>query len=45
VSELSAVDLHDMLDVRIMLESFAARLFIERLDEAVLRAMEEQVER
>jgi DNA-binding GntR family transcriptional regulator len=31
--------------VRIMLESFAARLFIERLDEAVLRAMEEQVER
>jgi DNA-binding GntR family transcriptional regulator len=45
VSELSAVDLHDMLDVRIMLESFAARLFIERLDEAVLGAMEEQVER
>jgi len=45
VSELSAIDLHDMLDVRIMLESFAARLFIERLDEAVLRAMEEQVER
>ena len=45
VSELSATDLHDMLDVRIMLESFAARLFIERLDEAVLRAMEEQVER
>jgi DNA-binding GntR family transcriptional regulator len=45
VSELSAVDLHDMLDVRIMLESFAARLFIERLDEAALRAMEEQVER
>jgi len=45
VSELSAVDLHDMLDVRIMLESFAARLFIERLDEATLRAMEEQVER
>jgi DNA-binding GntR family transcriptional regulator len=45
VSEVSAVDLHDMLDVRIMLESFAARLFIERLDEAVLRAMEEQVER
>lgn len=45
VSELSAVDLHDMLDVRIMLECFAARLFIERLDEAVLRAMEEQVER
>ena len=45
ISELSATDLHDMLDVRIMLESFAARLFIERLDEAVLRAMEEQVER
>ena len=45
VSELSAVDLHDMLDVRVMLESFAARLFIERLDEAVLRAMDEQVER
>lgn len=45
VSEVSAVDLHDMLDVRIMLESFAARLFIERLDEAALRAMEEQVER
>jgi DNA-binding GntR family transcriptional regulator len=45
VSEVSAVDLHDMLDVRIMLEGFAARLFIERLDEAALRAMEEQVER
>jgi DNA-binding GntR family transcriptional regulator len=28
-----------------MLESFAARLFIERLDEAALQAMEEQVER
>lgn len=45
VSELSATDLRDMLDVRIMLESFAARLFIERLDEGPLRAMEEQVER
>lgn len=45
VSELSATDLHDMLHVRIMLESFAARLFIERLDEAALQAMEEQVER
>jgi DNA-binding GntR family transcriptional regulator len=45
VSELSATDLHDMLHVRIMLESFAARLFIERLDDAALRAMEEQVER
>src|ERR1700730_5960979 len=45
VRELSATDLRDMLDVRIMLESFAARLFIERLDEGPLRAMEEQVER
>lgn len=45
VSELSATDLHDMLHVRIMLESFAARLAIERLDDATLRAMEEQVER
>jgi DNA-binding GntR family transcriptional regulator len=45
VSELSATDLHDMLQVRIMLESFAARLFIERLDEPALRRMEEQVER
>jgi DNA-binding GntR family transcriptional regulator len=45
VSELSATDLRDMLDVRIMLESFAARLAIERLDDAALRAMEEQVER
>ncbi|MFI5376027.1 MAG: GntR family transcriptional regulator [Candidatus Rokuibacteriota bacterium] len=45
VSELSATDLHDMLDVRIMLESFAARLFIERLDERALQAMQEQVER
>lgn len=45
VSELSATDLHDMLQVRIMLESFAARLFVERLDEAALRRMEEQVER
>jgi len=45
VSELSATDLHDMLDVRIMLESFAARLFIERLDDRPLQAMQEQVER
>ena len=45
VSELSATDLHDMLDVRIMLESFAARLFIERFDDAALEAMEAQVER
>jgi DNA-binding GntR family transcriptional regulator len=45
VSELSATDLHDMLDVRIMLESFAARLFIERLDDGALQAMQEQVER
>jgi DNA-binding GntR family transcriptional regulator len=45
VSELSATDLHDMLDVRIMLESFAARLFIERLDDRALQAMQEQVER
>jgi DNA-binding GntR family transcriptional regulator len=34
-----------MLDVRIMLESFAARLAIERLDDAALQAMEEQVSR
>jgi DNA-binding GntR family transcriptional regulator len=45
VSELSASDLRDMLDVRIMLETFAARLAIERLDDAVLQAMEEQVRR
>lgn len=43
VSELSASDLHDMLHVRIMLETFAARLTIERLDDATLQAMEEQV--
>ena len=42
VSDLSAADLRDMLDVRIMLESFAARLAIERLDDAALQAMEEQ---
>jgi len=45
VSELGATDLHDMLQVRIMLETFAVRLFMERFDEAVLRRMEEQVER
>ena len=45
VSDLSAADLRDMLDVRIMLESFAARLAIERLDDAALQAMEEQVTR
>jgi DNA-binding GntR family transcriptional regulator len=45
VSDLSAADLRDMLDVRIMLESFAARLAIERLDDAALQAMEEQVNR
>ena len=45
VSELSATDLHDMLQVRIMLESFAARLFIERLDEQALQKMEQQVAR
>ncbi|HUM14313.1 MAG TPA: GntR family transcriptional regulator [Candidatus Nitrosotalea sp.] len=45
VSDLSAADLRDMLDVRIMLESFAARLAIERLDDAALQAMEEQVSR
>jgi DNA-binding GntR family transcriptional regulator len=45
VSELSASDLHDMLHVRIVLETFAARLTIERLDEATLQAMEEQVAR
>ncbi len=45
VSELSASDLHDMLHVRIMLETFAARLTIERLDGATLQAMEEQVSR
>ncbi|MGH7368504.1 MAG: GntR family transcriptional regulator [Candidatus Rokuibacteriota bacterium] len=45
VSELSASDLRDMLEARIMLETFAARLAIERLDDAVLQAMEAQVER
>jgi DNA-binding GntR family transcriptional regulator len=45
VSDLSAADLRDMLDVRIMLECFAARLAIERLDDAALLAMEEQVKR
>lgn len=45
VSELSAADLRDMLDVRIMLETFAARLAIERLDDAALQAMEAQVNR
>ena len=45
VSELSATDLRDMVHVRIMLESFAARLFIERLDDRALRAMQDQVER
>lgn len=45
VSDLSAADLRDMLDVRIMLESFAARLAIERLADAALQAMEEQVTR
>jgi len=50
VSELSATDLRDMLHVRIMLESFAARLFIERLDDErlddrALQAMQDQVER
>jgi DNA-binding GntR family transcriptional regulator len=45
VSELSATDLRDMLHVRIMLESFAARLFIERIDDRALRAMQDQVER
>lgn len=45
VSELSATDLRDMLHVRIMLESFAARLFIERVDDRALQAMQDQVER
>ncbi len=45
VSEVSASDLLDMLHVRIVLETFAARLTIERLDEATLQAMEEQVAR
>jgi DNA-binding GntR family transcriptional regulator len=45
VSDLSAADLRDMLDVRIMLECFAARLAIERLDDAALQAMEDQVNR
>src|SRR4029077_15266059 len=44
-SEVSATDLRDMLHVRIMLESFAARLFIERLDDRALQAMQDQVER
>ncbi len=45
VSELSVSDLRDMLHVRIMLETFAARLAIERLDATTLQAMEEQVAR
>ncbi len=45
VSELSASDLHDLLQVRIVLETFAARLAIERLDEVTLEAMEAQVAR
>jgi DNA-binding GntR family transcriptional regulator len=45
VSEISASDLRDMVHVRIVLETFAARLAIERLDDAALQAMEEQVAR
>ena len=45
VSELSASDLKDMLDVRIMLETFAAGLAVERLDERMLEDMEDQVKR
>src|SRR5689334_7149373 len=45
VSELSAADLRDMVHVRIMLEHFAAGLVLERLDDALLAALAEQVER
>jgi len=45
VSELSASDLHDLVHVRVILETFAARLALERLDEATQRALEEQVRR
>jgi DNA-binding GntR family transcriptional regulator len=45
VSELSTSDLRDMLHVRIMLETFAAGLAIERLGDADLKAMEDQVKR
>jgi DNA-binding GntR family transcriptional regulator len=45
VSELSATDLRELVDVRIMLETFAARLAIARLDEATLASLEDQVKR
>jgi DNA-binding GntR family transcriptional regulator len=45
VSELSATDLRELVDVRIMLEAFAARLAMDRLDQATLASLEDQVKR
>lgn len=43
VSELSASDLFQMVQVRIMLETYAARLFIERNDPKAIAQIESQV--
>jgi len=43
VTDLSARDLRETIDVRIMLETFAARHTLERLDEETLGAMERQL--
>lgn len=45
VSELSPADLRETTDVRIMLETYAARLASKALDDAAFDAMAEQIER
>lgn len=45
VSELSAADLRETTDIRIMLETYAACLACKELQETTLEAMAEQIER
>ncbi len=45
VSELSADDLRETTDVRVMLETYAARLACKTLSDAALEAMAERIER
>jgi DNA-binding GntR family transcriptional regulator len=45
VSELSANDLRETTDVRIMLETYAARVTCKTLEEPTLRAMAAQIDR
>jgi DNA-binding GntR family transcriptional regulator len=43
VSEISAADLHELVEVRIMVETYSARLFMEKGNDRILRELENQV--